>query len=79
MKKLATTILKDKSSYYYELISKMSASELIKYNDVNFKLSPKLIDGSLNTAMEINKAVKDEKLKFIVESRRGYKLLTYYV
>jgi hypothetical protein len=75
---LATSILKDFSQTYFEKISLMNGDEVLQYNKTVMGITALPLGSNMNDAIRWNDAVRNGGLKFRVEPRKGYKLLTYY-
>lgn len=78
MNDLATTIVKDFSQTYYDKVALMNGDELLQYNK-SMELTVKTVGHGMSNAIAFNMAVKKGGLKFRIESRKGYKLITYYI
>jgi len=79
MKDLATTILNNCSQTYFDKISVLTGDELLQYNKTVMGLTAKPQGIDLSGAIEWNIQAKKGGLKFRIEPRKGYKLLTYYI
>ena len=78
MQDLATSILKDFSQTYYDKIQLLSGDELLQYNKT-MQITCKPLGNGMQKAVDFNIAVRKGGLKFRIESRKGFKLLTYYI
>ena len=78
MKDLATTILNNFSQAYYDKIATLTGDQLLQYNKT-IELTTKSQGIGMSGAIEWNTQAKKGGLKFRIEPRKGYKLLTYYI
>lgn len=79
MKELATSILKDCTETYFLKIENFTGNELLEYNKSVMGIIAKPVGNQMQNAIEWNMEVKKGNLKFKIEPRKGYKLLTYYI
>jgi len=79
MKDLATTILKDCSQTYFDKIALMSGDEVLSYNKSVMGLTTQPQGNGMSGAVDWNMAAKKGGLKYRIQPRKGYKLLTYYI